>query len=149
MHNYFKKHNIKTYKVLLIGVIIVCCSIIISLSTMVYLISERIYRQSVNESLADPLLNLQSQERDYKQKIKDIFAANNVNQDYATLRDKIIEVNVPSSLRDEHFRLVVALEEMAKGDKKNQVVVDKQLNLLKKQAGWLAELLTNFVFHNL
>jgi hypothetical protein len=151
MFNLFKKHQVKTHKVLIIAIILVCSAIIVSMSSMAYIFSERYYNQSTEDLLNDPYVNNQLQEAEYEQTIKELLAdvSSNPNPDYKLISEKLMEINVPRNLREQHFKLFVAFEEMAKGDKKDPALVDEQLKWIKTQSGWLSEILSQFILHNL
>jgi uncharacterized phage infection (PIP) family protein YhgE len=148
----FKRHNIQLYRVLIIGIIVFCCAIIIAVSSLAYTFSERSYRKNVSNVLNDPYVNLRQQERDYEDNVTNIFNGyKNVKKDDTTiinkLKDELMELKVPSSYREQHFKLIIALDELARGDKESKT--SKQVNWLKLNAAWLGKLLNNFIINNI
>ena len=151
MLNPFKKRGTEVYRVLIIGIIIFCCAIIISVSSLAYIFSERYYRQSVSETLNDPYVMLRQQERDYEKNVIAIFSKyKDLKKNDAVkaneLKEELLQLNVPASYRDQHFKLIIALEDLSKGQKTKNT--DKQVQFLKTNALWLGNLLSKFIINN-
>lgn len=151
MFKFFKKSQISIHKVLIIGIMVFCCAIIISVSTMGYLFSDYYYKKSIVENINNPYTIKNELEVSYQKNVSALFEKyknidKNDKKALDNFKNELLDLTVPSKYRDQHFKLVIALDELTtKGKTEN---VSKQINWLKINTAWLGGLLNQFIINN-
>lgn len=151
MFKLFKKHSIQLHKVIIIGIIVFCCAIIISISSLAYLYSEQYYRQTIDDTLNDPYVIKHELEKTYETNVAEIFKKyNNINKDdknsLENFKNDLLGLTVPDKYRQQHFKLIIALDELTLAGKTENV--SEQIDWLKLNTAWLGNLLSQFILNN-